>query len=163
MTETFAEGTPTVEEGRSMELVRIPVWEAKYTVGHDPDELAQMACCRDLDWQKAMCGYWDEMSRDLRPVHTGHLQSSWRALLRLECLAVNAALGRQSQSIDAEPFIADGVAGTRQGGIVGAHFTTRQALALSPGNGRHSLRSLDRDVARFSQPASPCRRFPGRP
>jgi hypothetical protein len=53
-----------------MELVRIPVWEAKYTVGHDPDELAHMVCCRDLDWQMAMCGYWDEMSRDLRPVHT---------------------------------------------------------------------------------------------
>jgi hypothetical protein len=40
-----------------------------------------------------------------------------------------------------------GLTGTRQGGMVGAHFTTRQTLALSPGNGRHSLRSLDRDVA----------------
>jgi hypothetical protein len=34
-----------------MELVRIPVWEAKYTLGHDPDDLA-LACCRDLDWQR---------------------------------------------------------------------------------------------------------------
>ncbi|MGY3380225.1 hypothetical protein ACVWYS_002182 [Arthrobacter sp. TE12231] len=47
----------TLEDGGALELVHIPAWEARYTLGQDPDELAHMVCCRDLDWRKTFCGH----------------------------------------------------------------------------------------------------------
>lgn len=32
-----------------MELVRVPAWEAKFRLNDDPDELAHVICCRDLE------------------------------------------------------------------------------------------------------------------
>jgi hypothetical protein len=46
-----------IEDGGSMELVRLPAWEVKFRRGDNPDELAHFVCCRDLDWRKALCGY----------------------------------------------------------------------------------------------------------
>jgi hypothetical protein len=55
MTETGLE--TTVEDGGTLEIVRVPAWEVKFKHGQDPDELAHAVCCRDLDWRKALCGY----------------------------------------------------------------------------------------------------------
>ncbi|WP_285247496.1 hypothetical protein [Pseudarthrobacter sp. efr-133-R2A-89] len=57
MTDTHTEQAGTLEDGGSMELVRVPAWEVKYRMGEDPDELAHFVCCRDLDWRKAACGH----------------------------------------------------------------------------------------------------------
>lgn len=54
MTETSQD---TMEDGGALELVRVPAWEVKYKLGQDPDELAHLVCCRDLDWRTALCGY----------------------------------------------------------------------------------------------------------
>jgi hypothetical protein len=49
--------TSTLADGGAMELVRVPAWEAKFKLNENPDELAHLICCRDLDWRKAACGY----------------------------------------------------------------------------------------------------------
>lgn len=56
MAETLSD-TSTLPDGGAMELVRVPAWEAKFRLNDDPDELAHVICCRDLEWRKAACGY----------------------------------------------------------------------------------------------------------
>lgn len=58
MTET-ANDPSTLADGGAMELVRVPAWEAKFTLNQDPEELAHIVCCRDLEWRKAACGFED--------------------------------------------------------------------------------------------------------
>lgn len=60
MTETSSEDQQTLEDGGSLEQVRVPAWEAKYKLGENPEELAHIVCCRDLDWRRAICGYVEE-------------------------------------------------------------------------------------------------------
>ncbi|WP_120520354.1 hypothetical protein [Arthrobacter celericrescens] len=55
-----AAGNPqAVDDGGTPELTRVPAWEVKYRRGQNPDELAHLVCCRDLDWRRAFCGYED--------------------------------------------------------------------------------------------------------
>jgi hypothetical protein len=60
MTETSTGDPQTIEDAGSLEQVRVPAWEAKYKLGENPDELAHVVCCRDLDWRRAICGYVEE-------------------------------------------------------------------------------------------------------
>ncbi|WP_458113976.1 hypothetical protein M1D88_07825 [Arthrobacter sp. R1-13] len=60
MTETSTEEPQTVEDGGSLEQVHVPAWEAKYKLSENPEELAHLVCCRDLDWRQAICGYIEE-------------------------------------------------------------------------------------------------------
>lgn len=46
-----------IEDGGSIELVRLPAWKARFRRGDNPDELAHFACCRDSGRRKALCGY----------------------------------------------------------------------------------------------------------
>ena len=46
-----------LEDGGALELVRVPAWEMKFKRGENPDELAHLVCCRDLEWRKALCGF----------------------------------------------------------------------------------------------------------
>lgn len=57
MSETRTQDEATLEDGGTMEIVRIPAWEVKYALGSTPDEVAHVVCCRDLDWRRAFCGY----------------------------------------------------------------------------------------------------------
>ena len=41
------EAQQTVEEAGSTELIRVPVWEAMYSLSDNPEELAHLICCRD--------------------------------------------------------------------------------------------------------------------
>lgn len=59
MTETTVE-QQTVEDAGSRELPRVPAWEAKYRLSDNPEELAHLICCRDLEWRRALCGYVEE-------------------------------------------------------------------------------------------------------
>lgn len=60
MTQTPIDNTKTVADGGSLELLRVPAWQAKYKLSSNPEELAHMVCCRDLDWRRAICGYYEE-------------------------------------------------------------------------------------------------------
>jgi hypothetical protein len=59
MTET-TEAQQAVEQAGSLELIRVPAWEAKYSLSDNPEELAHLICCRDLEWRRALCGYVEE-------------------------------------------------------------------------------------------------------
>jgi hypothetical protein len=60
MTETTTGDPRVAEDTGLLEQVRVPAWEAKYKLSDNPEELAQMVCCRDLDWRQAICGYVEE-------------------------------------------------------------------------------------------------------
>jgi len=59
MTETSTDTQAPPEDGGSLELVRVPAWEAKHIIVDNPDEVVHLVCCRDMDWRKAVCGYED--------------------------------------------------------------------------------------------------------
>lgn len=59
MTETSTDTQAPLEDGGSLELVHVPAWEAKHRIVENPDEVAHLVCCRDMDWRKAVCGHED--------------------------------------------------------------------------------------------------------
>lgn len=69
MTET-ATGDHAVEDSSVLKLVRVPAWEAKYKLSKNPEELAHLVCCRDLDWRQALCGYVEEEPTIMTEVET---------------------------------------------------------------------------------------------
>jgi hypothetical protein len=65
MTDKSAIPGSALPAGGTLEIVRVPAGEEKYTISQNPDELAHFICCRDLVW-RAVCGY-EESEQSIIP------------------------------------------------------------------------------------------------
>jgi hypothetical protein len=57
---TSTEDPRVIEDVGSLEQVHVPAWEAKYKMSENPEEMAHLVCCRDIEWRRALCGYVEE-------------------------------------------------------------------------------------------------------
>ena len=49
MTDTTTQGSPAFDDAGTLELVKVPAWEARHKRHENPEELSHLVCCRDLE------------------------------------------------------------------------------------------------------------------
>lgn len=57
---TLTQDPRVIEDVGSLEQFRVPALEAKYKMSENPEEMAHLVCCRDIEWRRGFCGYIEE-------------------------------------------------------------------------------------------------------